>query len=121
MPHDIENGLLNHPDVYSRERILDDLRKKLIYKHQKHLASYIKTESTGVHAVRRQEESDDAEDDEPAPRGGTHTKVAKTSMPSLNDPATIEAVLAAVMRRQGGRGRSNSRNKCKPKFIWKGG
>ena len=42
-------------------------------------------------------------------------------MPSFSDPATIEAVVAAVMRRQGGRDRSNSRDKSKPKFVWKGG
>ena len=42
-------------------------------------------------------------------------------MPSLSDPATIEAVVAAVMKRQGGRERSSSRGKNKPKFAWKGG
>ena len=123
LPSDIENELLDHPDLSSWEQILDYLRRKLIYKHQKHLASYIKPGSTRVHAVRRQDESDsDNDDDEPAPRGRSHTKAVKaSSMPSLSDPATIEAVVAAVMRRQGGRDRSTSRDKNKPKFIWKGG
>ena len=121
LPHEVENELLDHPELDSWERILDDLRRKLIYKHQKHLASYIKPGSARVHAVRRQEQSDSEDEDEPAPRGRSHTKAVKASMPSLSDPATIEAVVAAVMRRQGGRDRSSSRDKNKPKFIWKGG
>ena len=73
--------------------------------------------------MRRQDESDsDNDDDEPAPRGRTHTKAVKAgSMPSFSDPATIQALVAAVMRRQGGRDRSTSRDKSKPKFVWKGG
>ena len=69
-----------------------------------------------VNSVARRDDTDDEEEDE-APRGRTRPKA---DMPSFTGPGNIDAIVAAVMRRQQG-GRSNSRDRTKVSFKWGGG
>ena len=95
LPAEIETELFDKPELDTWEKIMDWCRKRLAYKNQKHLASYLRPGMSRVNALRPQDESDD-DDDEPqarAPRG----RSVNALMPDMD---SVETMVAAIMRKQ---------------------
>lgn len=117
LPQEIEDDLLDHPELKTMEQIIDYLRSKLLYKNQKSLASYIKPSSQRVNALMGHEESDDDEEEE-VPRGRGRNKVSvKATIAKLMEQQS--EMIAAFQQRKASPRRGNSpRGK---KFMWTGG
>ena len=121
LPVEVETELFDKPELDTRENIMDWCRKRMAYKNQKHLASYLRPGMSKVNALRGRDESDDDEDDdEPIqPRRG---RPAPNAAPSMPDPSAMETMIAALVRKQMKKGgRSSSPGNGKKRFIWSGG
>ena len=114
LPSETEAELFEHPELDTWEKILDWCRKRLLYKNQKFLASYLRPGSSRINAVRRQDDSDDDEDD-PVPVKPRRGNPA----PTMPDLSAMETMVAAVMRKQMKKGaRSTSPGNDKKRFVW---
>ena len=118
LPAEIETELFDKPELDTWEKIMDWCRKRLAYKNQKHLASYLRPGMSRVNALRPQDDSDD-DDDEPqarAPKG----RSVNALVPDMD---SVETMVAAIMRKQmkGRRSTTPDRDKTKKRFVWAGG
>ena len=126
LPKEIEDEVLDRPQLRTMEDIIDYIREKLAYKNQKSLASYIRPSSQRVNALRNQQEESDDDDDETDAQGrgrrdgksgGEGRSSMQQSIAALTN--TVTQLVTAIGQKPGQqRGNSPAR---KPKFIWKGG
>ena len=122
LPSETENEILDHPELKTMEQIIDYLRGKLLYRNQKHLASYIRPGSSRVSALRGlRDDTDDDEDDAPPSRGktekrgGTLDQIAKM----IEKQTELMSAFRPTSGRQSPR-RPPSPNRGK-RFMWTGG
>ena len=118
LPTEMQDELLNHPEVRDWEAIIDWCRKKMTYKNQKHLASFYKPGSLRVAALSRPKESgDESDDDEPArPRGRQAAGPVASLSPELND-----LLVAALQHTRPHKRTPSPGRDAKKRFVWAGG
>ena len=118
LPTETEAEIMDHPELRTMESIIDYLRSRLLYRNQKHLASYIRPGASRVSALRQpQDDSDDDEEDaapvrgRPERKGGTVDLIAKMLEKQTE-------MMAAFRPKSPRRKSSPARGK---KFMWTGG
>ena len=117
LPSEVENELLEHPELNTMEKIIDYLRAKLIYKNQKHLASYIRPGQSRVNVMQSQEESDD--DDEDIGRG-TEKKASANALTQIAQMLAQQTEMIAAFHKKGPKRQPSPKPGAK-KFVWTGG
>ena len=115
LPKEMETELLDHPEVDTWEEIIDWCKKKLAYKNQKNLASYLKPGSMKVNALKS--EVDDDSEEDVAPRGRVRRADEPPSM-STQVAKLTEMVTALT---QGKRPPRSPSPASKTRFVWPGG
>ena len=111
LPKEMENELLDHPELKTWEQIIEWCRKKIHYKNQKSLASFLKPGSTKINSLQQADDSDDDDDD--VVKAGQR----KSGSKSIDYEKLTECMVAAFHRNKSKKDDKDQ----KPRFVWKGG